>query len=262
MHWTKALLPFALAAPLLGAERPAKNIIVFLGDAGGLATLNAASIYGYNEPRRLFLHTMPHVALSETSSATSWVTDSAAGMTAIVTGQRTHNGVLAQSAAAVRGKKDGEPLKTILEYAEERGLSTGVVSNSGMLSATPAACYAHVNDRKNLAAVFRELVNARFGDGVDVVIGAGRRATLAAAKEAGMNGPAALRKAAFEWHDSLEAIPAAARRVAVRRRVRSQCRRPARHRCAIAQSEGLLPHGGIGPSHRGHRAGARARRGF
>jgi alkaline phosphatase len=206
------LLLFALAAPSWAAERPAKNVIVFLGDAGGIPTLKAAGIHGYNQPHRLFLYTMPHLALSETSSASSWVTDSAAGMTAIVTGEKTHNGVISQSRAALRGKKDGAPLKTILEYAEERGLATGVVSNSSVLSATPAACYAHVNDRKNVAGVFRHLLEPLFGDGVDVVMGAGRKDVLEAAREIGVDAPAALRKAGFSWFDSLEAVPASARR--------------------------------------------------
>lgn len=74
----------------------------------------------------------------------------------------------------MRGSLDGEPLKTILEYAEEHGLSTGVVTNSSVLSATPAACYAHVNDRKNEPDILKHLLNPRFGDGVDAVIGGGR----------------------------------------------------------------------------------------
>jgi alkaline phosphatase len=175
-------LACALAAPLAAAEPTAKNVILFLGDAGGIPTLNGASIHAHGAPQKLFIHRMPHIALADTSSASEWVTDSAAGMTAIVTGQKTHNGVLAQSAGAVRGKKDGEPLKTILEFAEERGLSTGVVSNSSMLSATPAALYAHVNDRKDEAGIFRQLLKPRFGDGVDVVIGAGRGDVVEAAR--------------------------------------------------------------------------------
>ncbi|MFB3827764.1 MAG: alkaline phosphatase [Bryobacteraceae bacterium] len=200
--------------PLSAAEN-AKNVILFLGDAGGLPTLNAASIHGYNEPRKLFVQNMPHLALSETSTASRWVTDSAAGMTAIVTGQKTQNAVISQSATAVRGEKDGEPLKTILEYAEERGLSTGVVSDSSVLSATPAACYAHVNDRKDVAGVFRQLLAPRFGNGVDVVMGAGRQAVLEAASEIGVEAPAALRKAGLGWYDSLDAVPATARRAVV-----------------------------------------------
>ncbi len=119
-----------------------------LGDGTGPSTVNAAGIHGYGKPVSLYIENMPYIGLSETSSASNWVCDSAAGMTAIVTGQKTHNGVLSQSAAAQRGVKDGQPLKTILEYAEEHGLATGVVSNSSMADATPAACYAHVNDRR------------------------------------------------------------------------------------------------------------------
>ena len=37
-------------------------------------------------------------------------------------------------ADAERGKKDGRPLKTILEYAEEKGLLTGVVPDSSLRS--------------------------------------------------------------------------------------------------------------------------------
>jgi alkaline phosphatase len=96
-------------------------------------------------------------------------------MSAIVTGQKTNNGVISQSADAERGKKDGAPLKTILEYAEEHGLSTGVVSNSAITDATPAACYAHGNDRANWGGHFLQILTPRFGDGVDVVIGPGRK---------------------------------------------------------------------------------------
>jgi alkaline phosphatase len=193
----------------------ARNVILFLGDAGGIPTLHAASIHAYQAPRRLFIHGMPHIALAETSSASRWVTDSAAGMTAICTGQKTHNGVIAQSEAAVRGVKDGAPLKTLLEHAEEHGLSTGVISNSSVLSATPAACYAHVNDRKKEADIFLHLVKPRFGDGVDVVIGAGRRNVLQAATQQGLVAADALRAAGLDLHGSLEAIPADARRAVV-----------------------------------------------
>jgi alkaline phosphatase len=210
------LVASALAGALEAAEPGvAKNIVLFLGDAGGLPTLNAASIYAHKAPQKLFVHRMPHIALADTSSAVEWVTDSAAGMTAIATGQKTRNGVLAQSSAAVRGKKDGEPLKTILEYAEERGLSTGVVSNSSVLSATPATLYAHVNDRKDEAGIFRQLLAPRFGDGVDVVIGAGRKNVIEAAKLCGVEAKAAMEKAGLRWYEKLDAVPSGARRAVV-----------------------------------------------
>lgn len=193
----------------------AHNVVLFLADAGGLPTLSAASIYGYGEPRRLFINTMPHVALSETSSASQWVTDSAAGMTAIVTGAKTHNGVLAESDASVRGQKDGPPLQTILEYAEEHGLSTGVVTNSSVLDATPAACYAHVNDRGNDPEILRQLLTPRFGDGVDVVIGNGRRAVVKAAEARGLDAKQALMASRLPWFDSFVDVSRDARRAVV-----------------------------------------------
>ena len=164
----------------------ARNVILFLADAGGLSTIAAASQYGYGAPRRLFVQRMPHIGLSETSSASHLVTDSAAGMTAIVTGQRTHNGVVSQSTTAVRGQVDGEPLKTILEYAEERGLSSGIVTNDALSGATPAALYAKANDRGLMAAIFLQAFAPRFGDGPDVMIGAGRVAITKAVADAGI----------------------------------------------------------------------------
>lgn len=162
------------------AQSRAKNVILLLADAGGTSTLNAASIHGHGAPRRLYVQSMPHLGLSDTSTASNWVSDSAAGMTAIVTGVKTHNGVVSQSDAAVRGKTDGVPLKTIFEYAEERGLSTGIITSQSYFDATPAACYAQVNDRRATAKILDQFLNPRFGDGVDLLIGAGRKQALAA----------------------------------------------------------------------------------
>ena len=160
------------------AEQRAKNIILFLGDAGGIPTLSAASLYGYGAPEKLFIQHMPHIALMETSAADEWVTDSAAGMSAIVTGQKTNNGVLSELPDGHPGGADGHPVKTILEYAEERGLSTGVLTNMPIVDATPAACYSHVNDRGKGVEIFSQLLAPRFGDGVDVVIGGRKRCDL------------------------------------------------------------------------------------
>ncbi len=150
-------------------------MIVFLADAGGLPTINAASLHGYDEPQKLFIQSWAHIALSDTSTASNWVTDSAAGMTAIVTGVKTHNGVVSQGPDTIRGKQDGTPLKTVLEYAEQRGLSTGVLSNVNITDATPAACYSQANNRSKFGEIFLQIFKPRFGDGVDVVIGVGRK---------------------------------------------------------------------------------------
>ena len=196
---------------LFGQQR-AKNVILFLGDAGSISTLSAASIHAYKEPRALYIQRMPHIALSETSSTDSWVTDSAAGMTAIVTGRKTANGVLSE-APPPDPKEDGAALKTILEYAEEHGLSTGVISNMNMADATPAACYAHVNSRKKMGEIFAQIWKPRYGDGVDIVFGNGRKKILESTRELGLDLSKELAASGRTFADSYNTVPPAARRL-------------------------------------------------
>jgi alkaline phosphatase len=214
MKLTKYALVLLAAATAQSADR-AKNVILFIGDAGGLSTLHAASVHRYGEPAKLFVQRMPNLALSDTSSASDWVTDSAAGMTAIVTGVKTHNGVISQGPESVRGEKDGPALKTILEYAEEHGLSTGVVSNSSMADATPAACYAHVNNRKKAGEIFSQILTPAFGDGVDVVFGPGRKAILEGTQQLNVDLAAGLGKKGYYFGDSLAGVPDGATRAIV-----------------------------------------------
>jgi alkaline phosphatase len=158
------------------AAQEARNIILFLGDAGGVPTLNAAGIIAHDRPQSLFIQSMPHIGLSDTSALDKWVTDSAAGMTAIMTGHKTENGMVSVLPSSAGGPVT--PVKTFLEYAEERGLSTGVVTNMAIWDATPAACYAHVVSRKDKDQIFRQMLSPRFGDGVDIVIGKGQADAL------------------------------------------------------------------------------------
>jgi alkaline phosphatase len=212
----KIALALLLLVPVaLSAQSRAKNVVLFLADAGGLSTLAAASLHAHGEQNRLFIQRMPHIGLSDTSTASQIVSDSAAGMTAIVTGQRTHNGVISQSAATVRGKQDGEPLKTILEYAEERGLSTGIISNDSLTGATPASTYAHVNDRGKTAEIFQQVFAPRFGDGVDVMIGSGRPGITKALTAAGLDIDALGTQHDRPILSSLDQVPADARRAIV-----------------------------------------------
>ena len=80
---TRALCASALLLSLvlpLEAEartRRARNVILFLADAGGVPVLNAASLHGYGAPLKLQVQTWPHVGLSETSPVDGFVTDSA-----------------------------------------------------------------------------------------------------------------------------------------------------------------------------------------
>lgn len=206
------LLAAASIAPGTAKPKRAKNVILLLADAGGIPTLNAASIVGHNAPLEMFVQSWPHIGLSDTSPVGSWVSDSAAGMTALVTGQKTYNGVISMGPDTVRGKKDGKRLKTILEYAEERGLSTGVISNVTIADATPAACYSQANDRRKMDEIFLQIFAPRFGDGVDFVLGPGRKRIYDTAAASGKDIDAAAAQAKRPVLKSLAELPADARR--------------------------------------------------
>jgi alkaline phosphatase len=187
----------------------AKNIILFVGDGAGISSLNAAGIYGYGKPQALYLQRMPHVALADTSTTKEWVTDAAAAATAWATGYKGRNGVISQSPTAERGVKDGEILKTVLEYAEERGLSTGIISNddrTGVTIATVAAFYAHSNNRQASGDIFMQMLNPRFGNGPEVVIGTGRKWITDATAKMGRNLANDITAKGYAYLDSFAAI--------------------------------------------------------
>lgn len=209
------LLVCLLSVPAFvhAGEKKAKNVIVFLGDAGGIPTLHAASVQAYGKSAGLYIQHMPNIGLSDTSAANNWVTDSAAGMTAIVTGQKTNNGVISQ--LPPNGTTPGADLKTILEYAEQHGLSTGVISNSPMWDATPAACYAHAPSRKMTGEIFAQVWKPRFGDGVDIVFGPGRKAIVAATAALGFNIETELKNKGYFFGSAMKDVPPGTKRAVV-----------------------------------------------
>jgi alkaline phosphatase len=195
-------------APAAQPQTPARNVILFLADAGGVSSINAASLLAYGEPLKLHVQHWPHLGLSETSPVDYFVSDSANGMSSIVTGVKTRNGVISQGPDAVRGRSDGAPTKTLLEYAEERGLLTGVVTDRPITDATPAATYAHANDRAQWSKIFPQAFTPRFGDGVDVLIGAGRNEIAEQMTADGLSYDSLSRSHDRPIYATLEAAPA------------------------------------------------------
>lgn len=163
------MIPLGHAAWASEPAPRANNVIIFLADAAGVSGLNAASLMAYNEPLKLAIQGWPYLGLSETSPVDAFVSDSANGMSAIMTGVKTRNGVISQGPDARRGQVAGTPIKSLLEYAEERGLLTGVVSSQSIADATPAAAYAHLEDRARQGEIFTQVFAPRAGDGVDVL---------------------------------------------------------------------------------------------
>jgi alkaline phosphatase len=134
---------------------------------------------------------LPYVALSKTYSVNQQTPDSAPTITAIVTGAKTKDSVLSVDQDVVPGDHTsvhGNELPSILELAERRALSTGIVSTARITHATPAACYAHTPERdwesdNNLtreakadgfADIARQLIETPYGNGLEVAFGGGR----------------------------------------------------------------------------------------
>lgn len=133
---------------------PAKNVILFVGDGMGIATITAARILEGQmagrpgEENRLSFETLPYVALSKTYSWDQQTSDSAPTMSAIITGYKTREGMLSVNHLASRSDCSAEHLAatrvpTLLELAAARGKASGIVSTARLTHATPAATYAH-----------------------------------------------------------------------------------------------------------------------
>lgn len=177
--------------------RRAKNVILFVGDGMGITTLTASRILEgqmrgeSGEENQLSFEEFPSVALSKTYSVNQQTSDSAPTMSAIISGIKTDEGIISVNQNVIVGDYrtvKGNETKTLLEMAEERGLSTGVVSTARLTHATPAACYAHTAHRDweadaNLTAearqndfpdIARQLIEFPYGDGLEVALGGGR----------------------------------------------------------------------------------------
>lgn len=174
-----------------------RNVILFVGDGMGIATVTAARILEgqrrgeSGEENLLSFERFPYVALSKTYSVNQQTSDSAPTMTAMITGVKTKDRMLSVSQEARKGDHTsvtGNELPTLLELAEKSGLSTGVVTTARLTHATPGACYAHTVDRDwefdgvlppkareaGFPDIARQLLEFRHGDGLEVALGGGR----------------------------------------------------------------------------------------
>ena len=183
-------------------KKKAKNVILFIGDGMGVSTVTAARIFeGQSkvgnrggEEHSLSFEKFPHVALSKTYQVNQQTSDSAPTMSSMMTGVKTNDGELSVGANVKRGELSGKVIDdnktmTLLEQAEERGMSTGIISTARITHATPAACYAHISNRdweadsklpagSSVNDIAYQLVNFHKtnlkSDGLEVALGGGR----------------------------------------------------------------------------------------
>ncbi len=147
--------------PNANKKNPAKNLILMIGDGMGLTQITAGI---YDNDNSLSFEKFPVTGLMKTHSYDNLVTDSAAGGTAMACGVKTYNN-------GVGVDKDGIPVKSILEEAEEKKMMTGIVVTSSLVNATPACFMAHQKLRAFTEPIAEEIANS----GVDFLVGGGKK---------------------------------------------------------------------------------------
>lgn len=149
------------ALPVHEAGAVPRNVVLMIGDGMGVTQLSAGI---YSNGNYLALERMPYVGLHKSYASDALVTDSAAGATAFSCGEKTYNG-------AIGVGPDKSPCPTLLESAEAAGMPTGLVATSTITHATPAAFYAHAENRQ-----YHELIATQLAaSGVDLFVGGGQK---------------------------------------------------------------------------------------
>ncbi|HBB92728.1 MAG: hypothetical protein A2X22_04450 [Bacteroidetes bacterium GWF2_49_14] len=154
-----ASLTLQAGLPAKRPAKPVKNIILLIGDGMGVSEVYAGYTYQKGSLNMMRFRT---AGFSVTYS-TSYITDSGAGGTALATGYKTYNG-------AIGVDSTGQPVKTILEWAEEKGKATGLVATCAITHATPASFISHQARRSDYELIASDFLKTD----VDVFIGGGR----------------------------------------------------------------------------------------
>jgi alkaline phosphatase len=145
-----------------------KYVFLFLADGGGIAHLEITRQYNrqvHNEGMVISDKIMQEgsVGLMTTHAANSLSTDSAAAATALASGCKAKIGALGVCA-------DGSVPSTVMEHAKQRGMRIGLVTNSTVYDASPAAFVCHVPDRRHFASIIDRYLELE----PDVILGGGR----------------------------------------------------------------------------------------
>lgn len=177
----------------------AKNAILFIGDGMSLSTITAARIlYGQllnrsGEEELLSFERLNNLALVKTYNVDQQIPDSAATATAILSGVKTNFYTLGVNANVKLNDTDCQKIQqnkvvSIIKQAIDAGKSTGIVTNTRITHATPAAAYAHVSNRRwecdthlpqtldpMCKDIARQLIEDEPGSKINVIMGGGRR---------------------------------------------------------------------------------------
>ncbi|XP_037572153.2 alkaline phosphatase, tissue-nonspecific isozyme [Dermacentor silvarum] len=136
----------------------AKYVVLFLGDGMGVSTVTAARIYKgqilknhSGEETVLSWEKFPYVSLSKTYGLDTQTSDSANSATAYLCGVKANIGTVGVDSTVKGGQCHNDTtayVDSIMKWAQEAGMWTGIVTTSTVTDASPAAAYAHSGYRE------------------------------------------------------------------------------------------------------------------
>lgn len=162
-----------LLAPAISLAAP-KNIIYMIGDGMGPSYLSAYRYFNDDNTtaeveNTIFDQLWQGMATTYPDDDT-YVTDSAAGATALATGIKSYNGAIAVN-------RQHMPVGTMMQLAKTLGKANGIVASSQINHATPASFLAHNKSRRNYDAIADMYLDYRINGKpvADVLLGGGTK---------------------------------------------------------------------------------------
>jgi len=138
-----------------------KNVILMIGD--GMSLMHIQAAWTCNRGK-LWLENAQYIGLSKTPATNRLITDSGSGGTSLATGYKTiyH---------AVGVDSTGKPLKSLVDYANAAGKSTGLAVTCRLWDATPCDFISHNIDRDKEQNLVGQFPNSP----IDFVFGGGAK---------------------------------------------------------------------------------------
>jgi alkaline phosphatase len=166
-----ALLGCSAADSVKPEASKVKNVIMIIGDGMGPQQVGLLLSYARQAPHSVIANRITaldrmmeqgRLGISMTYAADTLVTDSAASATQLATGKFAGAEMLGLD-------KNGNPQENFIEKARRMGKSTGLVSDTRITHATPAAFAAHQTHRSQESGIAEDLL----ATGTDVMLSGG-----------------------------------------------------------------------------------------